>query len=62
MRQEANPRKFLRRALDYGASPCPITVSHSGSLHSTVAASSPSRIFRATKSSKSVSHAAKPIA
>jgi hypothetical protein len=31
MREEANPRKIQRRALDYGASHAPIGFSHSGS-------------------------------
>src|ERR1700733_181383 len=53
MRQEANPRKFLCRAPDYGASPAAITVSHCGLFRLTVATSSASRVYRGLKSSNS---------
>jgi hypothetical protein len=62
MRQEANPRKFLRRALDYGASPVPITVSHFDSPRTAFAAFPASCTSGPRESSKSDSHAAKSIA
>jgi hypothetical protein len=62
MREEANPRKIQRRAHDYGASPAPITVSHSGLLSSAFPTVSCSRKFRALESSKSATQQTRLIA
>jgi hypothetical protein len=62
MREEANPREFLRRAPDYGASKPPITVSHSGLLSSAFPTASCSRKFRALESSKSTTQQKRRIA
>jgi len=43
MREEANPRNPLRRAVDYGASQFPITFSHSGSRKTQVSAPAAAR-------------------
>jgi hypothetical protein len=62
MREAANPRKFLRRAPDYGASQPPITVSHSGLLSSAFPTVSCSGKFRALESSKSATQHSRLIA
>jgi|SRR5579863_2562021 hypothetical protein len=62
MQEEANPRKILRRAPDYGASTLPISFSRFGSRHTAVAKLAPSRTFRSLESSQSVPQLSKSIA
>jgi hypothetical protein len=53
MREEANPRKFLRRAVAYGASQSPITFSHSGFRRFAFAPLSAARTICSVPSSRS---------
>jgi len=54
MREEANPRKFLRRTVAYGASQLPITFSHSGSHGTVLAPLFTPRTVDSLKASKSI--------
>jgi hypothetical protein len=62
MREEANPRKIQRRALDYGASPAPITLSRSGLQRAAVATAFTSRTLASLVSSYFTAQRAKSIA
>src|SRR5271170_3934391 len=55
MREEANPRKLLRRAVDYGASPAPITVSPSDLQGTAFATLSATCTFGSSESPRSAS-------
>src|ERR1700722_569039 len=54
MREEANPRKIQRRALDYGASPAPIAFSDPDIRQSAVSRLAASPTVGCLESSKSV--------
>src|SRR5277367_3560002 len=62
MREEANPRKLLRRAVDYGASPAPITVSHSDFQRTSFATLSATCAFGSSESPRSASQPSRLIA